>query len=337
VIVARRDYEYPMLMPVEYTPMYVGIRHRFSDRYGGYYVPSWAYDTTRIDTVDAERHLIRVRREPKRSFTLGDVVGSSGAAPQLALVLGTFVPESFRERIQRASVVFPAFRHLTLNTPPIRTIVSEELGHGDGGFGDNLGIMPLIVRGVKKIVVFNNSVTHEVENNDDFKSLFFPVGPPGSTGNKALNVVFWCNDGKESGCTDKDKGTYYSELIAKLVARRDAGQPLAYCGGPYKVRRNDQFRVEPDPAGVQICWFYTSKAAEWEGSLNPRLLRMVQNKDTTKAGKHFENFPWLATFGQNKTNVIRLSAPQVNLLSNLTGWSVVHEAQALRAALLPPP
>ena len=64
---------------------------------------------------------------------------------------------------------------------------------------------------------------------------------------------------------------------------------------------------------------------------------MVQNKDTTKAGKHFENFPWLATFGQNKTNVIRLSAPQVNLLSNLTGWSVVHEAQALRAALLPPP
>lgn len=335
VIVARRDYDYPMLMPVEYTPMYVGIRHRFSDRYGGYYVPSWAYDTTLIDAVDAARGLIRVRREPKRSFTLGDVVGSSGAAPQLALVLGTFVPDSFRERIQRASAVFPAFRHVTLNTPPTRTIVSEQIGHGDGGFGDNLGIMPLLARGVKRIVVFNNSVTHEVENNDDFKSLFFPVGPPGSGGNKTLNVAFWCNDRNETGCTAADKDTYYSDLIAKLVARREAKQPLAYCGGPYKLRRNDQFDVDPVEGGVRICWFYTSPAAEWEGSLNPRLLRMVRNQDATKEGKHFENFPWLATFGQNKTNVIKLTTPQVNLLSNLTGWSVVHEGQALRSALLP--
>src|SRR5262249_59116920 len=37
VIVSRRDSDYPLLMPIEYTPMYVGIRHRFSPRYGGGY------------------------------------------------------------------------------------------------------------------------------------------------------------------------------------------------------------------------------------------------------------------------------------------------------------
>lgn len=335
VIVSRRDYPYPLLMPVEYTPMYVGIRHRFSDRYGGYYVPAWAYDSTLIDAVNTDRQLLRVKLEEKRAFTLGDVVGSSGAAPQLALVLGTFVPESFRERVQRASAVFPAFRHLTLNSSPTRTIVTDEIGHGDGGFGDNLGIMPLLARGVKKIMVFDNSVTQLVENNDDLKSLFFPVGPAGGSGNKAHNAVFWCSDTKETGCAATDSDSYYHTLVKKLVAKREAGQPLVYCGGSYKVHGNDQYGVPKDDAGVDICWFYTSKARDWEVNLPSRLQQIVQNKDK-KDGKHFDNFPWLATFGQNKTNVMKLTPPQVNLLSNLTGWIIDRNREALRTAMLPP-
>jgi hypothetical protein len=339
VIVARRNYQYPLLMPIEYTPMYVGIRQRFSPRYGGVYVAPWMYDTTQIGEVrdTGMDHHVRVKRDPDRAFTLGDVVGSTGAAPQLALVLGTFVPASFRERVQRFSEVFPALRHVTLNNGPGRNIVTEEIGHGDGGFGDNLGMMALLARGVKNILVFNNSVTKQVENNDDFKSLFFPVGPPDSGGNKTLNRVFWCSDLKEDGCTPHDAGTYYKTLIDALVARRETGQAQVYCAGPWKVRANDHFKVAAIEAGVNVCWFYTSSSAKWEASLPRQFQDIIHGVDKTEAGKHFENFPWFATFGQNKTHVIKLTTPQVNLLSNLTAWIVSEEERTIRDTLLVPP
>ena len=336
VIIARRGYLYPLLMPIEYTPMYVGIRHRFSPRYGGIYVMPWMYDTTGIgEVVDSgTSHLVRARRANDRVFTLGDVVGSTGAAPQLSLVLGTFVPASFRERVQRFSKVFPAFRHVALNSGEGRRIITEEVGHGDGGFADNLGIMPLLARGVTNILVFNNSVTKQVENNDDFKSLFFPVGPPDSGGDKTHNQVFWCNDDKRDGCTPSDADTYYKRLIDGLVAKREAHEAQVFCAGPWKVRSNDHFKVAAIESGVNVCWFYTSSSSRWEATLPMNLQDIVRGVDKTEAGKHFENFPWLATFGQNKTHVIKLSTPQVNLLSNLTSWTVSDAESDIRKTLL---
>jgi hypothetical protein len=336
VIVSRRDSGYPLLMPIEYTPMYVGIRQRFSPRYGGIYVSPWMYDTTGIGEVrdDGTNHFLQVQRDKDRAFTLGDVTGSTGAAPQLALVLGTFVPASFRDRVQRVSEVFPAFRHVTLNSGPGRNVVTEEIGHGDGGFGDNLGLMALLARGVRNIVVFSNTVTKLAENNDDLKSLFFPIGPPGSGGDKTVNRVFWCSDRKEDGCTLGDADTYYRKLIDGLVARREAGKAQVYCAGPWKVRANDQYKVAPFESGVNICWFYTSSSSGWESTLPPQFLSMVRGLDKSKEGQHFENFPWLSTFGQNKTHVIQLTTPQVNLLSNLTAWIVSDEERAIRETLL---
>jgi hypothetical protein len=336
VIVSRRDSGYPLLMPIEYTPMYVGIRHRFSPRYGGVYVSPWMYDTTQIGDArdDGANHLLSVRRDPDRAFTLGDVVGSTGAAPQLALVLGTGVPASFRDRVQRFSEVFPAFRHVTLNDGPGRNVVTEEIGHGDGGFGDNLGIMPLLARGVKNILVFSNTVTKLAENNDDIKSLFFPIGPPDSGGDKTANRVFWCSDEREDGCTPGETNTYYKTLMDGLAARRDAGKAQVFCAGPWKVRANEHYGVAAMESGVNICWFYTSTSSAWEATLPAQFRDMVHGVDKTKYGKNFDDFPWLKTFGQNKTHVIQLTAPQVNLLSNLTAWIVSDEEQAIRRTLL---
>src|SRR5206468_3873487 len=45
----RLDYAEPVLMPVEYTPLYTGVPGRFGgDRFGGTYVASWAYDAMEI-------------------------------------------------------------------------------------------------------------------------------------------------------------------------------------------------------------------------------------------------------------------------------------------------
>ena len=326
IIVARRDYEYPLLMPIEYTPMYVGVRRKFSDRFGGMYVSPWAYDSVRIGEVDADGYRLQVQYDPARNFTLADVVASTGAAPQLALVLGNFVPDAFKARIQQVSALFPAFRHIALNDGAgVRNLLSDEIGHGDGGFSENLGVMPLLARGVKKIIVFINTNTEYVENNDDLKALFFPIGPPGAAGDKTRNRVFWCRDDKAI-CDDADRDTYYRTLIDALRARRGAKKPQVYCAGPWKVLKNDHYNVAAYETGVSVCWFYNSAAQAWEQALPYPLREMALGHDQTPEGKNFDHFPWLSTFYQNKMNVIQLTTPQVNLLSNLTAW-IVSDAQ----------
>jgi hypothetical protein len=321
LIAARADYSYPILLPVEYTPLYVGVRPRVGSRFGGIYVSPWAYDARRIVDVNEREHLVRIERDPQRTFTLGDVVGSSGAAPQLQLVLGSFVPEAFRARVQQAAAVFPAFRHMTLHDPADgRNVLTEEVGHGDGGFGDNLGIAPLLARGVKNIIVFNNSNTIDVENNDDFKSLFFPVGPPSGNGDKRFNVVF--------------EEKRYKELMDGLETRKRGLKALVYCNDePWPVMANAHFGIAADPTGVHVCWFYNSKAPGWETALPVQLRDMVNGRNRTKKTGNFTNFPWLSTFYQNQTNVIQLTAAQVNLLSNLTAWIVAQESDDLHQKL----
>jgi hypothetical protein len=84
--------EYPRLIPVEYTPLYTGIRQRFR---------AWAAPTCgRGPTTGWRRRRARApkswsaRSTVDRMFTLADVIGSGGAAPQLELMLGSSYPPS---------------------------------------------------------------------------------------------------------------------------------------------------------------------------------------------------------------------------------------------------
>ena len=312
VIVARHDYDYPLLMPIEYTPLYVGVRQRFGMRYGGIYVSPWAYDSNAVGDVNRGEHLVDVQFDSSRSFTLADVIASAGAAPQLLLALAQFAPASLRSQVQQTAQFFPAFRHFTINDDRnVRTVLTEEIGHGDGGFSDNLGIMPLLARGVRNILVFDNTNTPSVENENDLRSLFFPIGAPDAGGDKRYNQVF--------------ESANYTTVVQALEARRDAHQAQVYCTDrPWRVLPNHHYDVAGYD-GVNICWFYNSPDSKWTSELAPDLQTMVKGQDPSDAGKGFDQFPWVATFFQDKRHIIKLSAPQVNLLSNLAGWIVSND------------
>ena len=85
IIWMHPGFEYPRLIPVEYTPLYTGVRQQFGNL-GGTYVMPWAYDR---EHVVASGDRLLVDKADVRMFTLADVIGSSGAAPQLQLMLGT--------------------------------------------------------------------------------------------------------------------------------------------------------------------------------------------------------------------------------------------------------
>ena len=205
LISARRDYEYPLLVPLEYTSMYVGARQQFG-RFGGIYVWPWAYDTTEVafakerlpDGSQVQRtDELLVRYAADRTFSLADVMASTGAAPQLQLLTADTSAKK-GELLRRFSDVFPAFTHYVIRTPDDtpsaastpRLALSEEIPHGDGGFTDNIGLMPLLARQVKNIAAFVNTSEPYPEANRDIRSYFTPIGPPDGGGNKAFSKVF---------------------------------------------------------------------------------------------------------------------------------------------------
>jgi hypothetical protein len=316
MISSRRDYGYPLLMPVEYTPLYTGVRQAFGGRFGGSYVWSWAYDTREVGDVTNDR--LRVRRDPDRVFTLADVIASTGAAPQLVLMLGEGFPTSVKNVVQGFAEYFPYFTHFSVRSG-LPVLLTPELAHGDGGFGDNLGVLPLLARQVHNIMVFVNAPTHDFEANDDVKALFFPSGPPDGSGDKTHNEAFEPGD--------------YDRLMRGLQQQKAAGKPLVYCDQNRSVRANAHFNVRGF-SGLNVCWFYNAPAPEWEARLQPAVRALVTGRDQTDDGKNFDGFPWFSTFEQNKPHVIQLTKPQVNLLSSLTEWIVSNDetVQKVRGA-----
>ncbi len=297
-VVSTRDiYSYPLLMPIEYTQLYTGIRHRFGEKYGGTYVSSWAYDHVPAGPVSGRS--LQVHQ--------GDVAASAGAAPQLAVLLGEryeALPTWARSASGAAADFFPSYTPAAVHDDG-GVFVSAPTPHGDGGFTDNFGLMPLLARGVKNIIVFANT-PNEYDKNDDLASYFEAVSNPGPTGNKSLNRVF------EPGGYDALKAQFRDDKLA--------GRPLVHCttkDRPWKVLENAFYEIKPYD-GLQICWVYNHAVDAWS--------RQISDAGVQKllAGKDFQSFPWYDTFKQLKLNIAH-----VNLLADLTGW-VVTDAEVIR-------
>lgn len=310
--------DFPSLVPVEYTPLYTGVRQQFGV-IGGTYVWPWAYDRQYAAPSTSSHVLVGPSRR-ERLFTLSDVIASTGAAPQLALIMGAYVPDRFGAVPTFAAGLFPSFSNVTIRgTEP--NAPTPELPHGDGGFVDNLGLMPLLVRQVRNIIVFVNSSSHYTQNGD-LQSYFMPVGPPGPTGDKRMNVVF--------------DTARYRQVLDGLDSSTAAGGAAIYCDKDWKVGKNETYN-SAEYAGLNICWVYNHAAKNWKDSL-PVTIQSWIGQPVLKPSrcscgpkvdervKLLSNFPYFSTFGQNKPELIQLKPLQVNLLSDLTSWSITNAA-----------
>jgi hypothetical protein len=310
IIYQHPAYDYPRLIPVEYTPLYTGVRQQYGDRLGGIYVSPYAYDAVAADHPDASRVHVTLNNEG-RPFTLADMIASSGAAPLLALSRGVPI-----DALKRATVTFPAFNHFSVrkNGDGIEaTPVVADLLHGDGGFSDNLGVMPLLARGVKNILVFVNG-SEPFTDNESIESLFWALNKQEDTsGDRSMNAVF-----------DSDK---YWEVKKGLADAVRQGEPPIYCGTGWHVHPNELYNVA-EYNGLNICFINNEKVDAWVEQLPPDTRELVTSKgyknifNTREFLKRraFRNFPWFETFEQNAPFLIKLHAAQVMLLSQYTSW-----------------
>jgi hypothetical protein len=333
---------FPRLAPIEYTPIYVGVRQTFDIKLedadgrqvadeegqartvhlGGGYVEPWAYDSEEVGPAQpADPATVRwsgtqkVKIDPKRRFSLGDVAASSGAAPQLLTITGGPVPDDYKGRVQQAAQVFPAFRHLSVAG---NSLTDHEVPHADGGTQDNLGVMPLLARQVKNVLVFINTNTRDWRYNDDLRSLFVAIGPPDGSGDKRDNALLQAGDPNRNA---------YDDVLAAFDTSLTDRAPIVYCGSNWTVRPSQHYNIR-GYTGLNICFFYNAPPARWAASLPDRVRADLPTQ---------KNFPWFATFGQHLPHVIQLKAAEVNLLANMWAWIVTNDqvVTQIRGALAP--
>ncbi|MCL1039327.1 patatin-like phospholipase family protein [Shewanella submarina] len=333
--------------PVEYTPLYSGIRTKWTDddwftpddHFGGGYIESLGYDCKgpyREDRSTAV-HTMTVRRSPKqfgdwtneKAFSLSDIMASSGAAPQ-----------EITDTLGLRSLGFPEFFHIPIQTKNNAPKVADEYAHSDGGHMENLGIMPLLARGVSRIYVFiNTKCAYFPQDNWQPDSSASAVNIEKTNINKSVKALFvplrdWFGLKKfEDNLVFKDGRNKLKELIQafnqQITVANDGLSSYAEEGLFYtqelETRKNKVFGVSGGQK-VTVTWVYNQRSKAWEDSLaSQELADEIRHQKLDEWDPfQLDNFPHYETFMENAA-VINLKGVQTNLLAS-HAWFVARKA-----------
>ena len=282
----------------EMTPWYTGVGNLYRGAgargkidIGGGYIESFAMDSDAPESVEDDDTVnVRLGKKSHR-FTLSDIIGTSGAAPSEVL---NFFGINF--------VGFPEFKHWPLSG--IGEVSAKEYEIGDGGNIENLGIIPLLKRGVERIIVFVNTKKklYETKNeniNDAVVSLFE---------NESVNQVF--------------ETSKLTQLHEALLARLASGEATIH-SDTYNLLENAHHGIDGNRQ-VTVFWIYNNIYRQWQNKLPADIKHKIGNY-----GK-LNNFPHFATFGENFPKAIDLDPIQANLLSQMSSAVILDNENEFR-------
>jgi hypothetical protein len=198
----------------------------------------------------------------------------------------------------------------------------------DGAFSDNLGVLPLLARGIKKIVCLNNTFVRVFDDNGNWlKTDGEPACEP------TIRNLFGDSEFRDCDTYDYAKSTLqvfksseYQYIYADL--RRSF-----MAGGPTFARRKLQVlpNILNGIAGnyeVDILFILLQPSTRFLNELPPPIRNSIieENKIGINSLKFkFANFPGYSTVLPNLyTGMIQLTNTQVNLLSTFTEWCMLH-------------
>lgn len=301
----------------EYSPLAVGTPTELvwpaepgrAERAGGGFVEPFAFGGA--DPVPSGDGRFAESEAPERLFTLADAVGASSAFRTSDRDIRTY-PHALCWSVGEA-------------TPPTRQLFT------DGGDLENYGLIPLLRRRVRVVVVFINTVwplslddatTAWPDDLDEVSASQRRIDPflaPlfGAPGRRfSQNQVFPESD--------------YQEVVAGLQRAKRAGETVM-TETTHRVQDNEWWRVEGG-WDVRICWVYNDHVEEWVRALRPPLQDAVRQGRSASSGP-FAHFPHYLTRGQNPGALVRLTPAQTNLLAHLSSWNVIRHRDALSACL----
>jgi len=316
------------ICPFEITPLYSGIKAPqtipgCTQSIGGVFVESFGFNTTLTGVQDGV-----AQATGTYPFELCQPVGASGAA--LESMLESAAPQLLG--------CFPQFNYWNPLQPG--GLQTEPYDFGDGGCIEDTGITSLLARGVENIGVF---LTEPV---------FFPgtdtVGCSGFTervfGYNQIAVLFGAEliDADASAANNQleyisptsttkqvFESSAFQPLLTSLLNARTAGNGMVVSVPNMTVVANSLFGIS-QVAGYtpNVVWSVIDKASNWA---TPALSAWMKSQpDDTLI-----DFPEVAVFFQNPSNIIELTAPQTNLLADFGYWMVMNNQDTFTGVLTP--
>jgi hypothetical protein len=333
---ATTPYNPDRLVMITYSPLYSGIPFQQVVNYpmakmlatkaqvnalvGGGFIESFAWgcdapaepSTTGSVTVGA----------PKSVFTAADASGTSSSA--FAAIF---------EKIKLIDGLLPEQNYW----PPVASGTqppAELFDFGDGGNLENYGLLPLIMRGVKKVLLFINTETplnvdydptkgyaHEKDLDSSFAALFgIPVKDLLGKSGHDYNQVFPSTD--------------YAPLVEAMQALKRQGQAMVV-SKTHTIQKNDWWGI---PAGgtIDVLYFYLDKVEAWKSQIKDDWVKLQLDLGDVGEFPHFPNFKTIDEDLIPPWSLTQYSPKQVNLLADLTCWVVTQNQGTIEAFIKPP-
>lgn len=308
----------------ETTPMVAGIPPAFpnagppspgapgSADLGGGWIDPFALGSVAPQSIGADRRF--QVPAPANRFRLSDLAGLSSLAFAYDVIdLAHKLGIHFLDDMVAEVTYWPVLRAGQLPRNAARPYL-----FGDGGNLENQGIMPLLRRGLKKIIAFVNTETqlsvqgpnHEVVVDSDLPPLFglewsatkgayVPTSPSSPF---RFNQVF-------------DRAAF-DDFRHQLWTRAQAGATAMALQQNVPVAANPHYGV---PAGsTDILCIYLNPVGWWQSQLHESV-RLAMELEPW----NYAMFPNYYTVGQ-----LRLNQRQVDLLAYLSNWNVSGDVEA---------
>ena len=267
---------------------------------GGGFVEPFAFGSDAPRTRPGADGLVALTLPP-RPFTLADAIGASSAF-------------SMPDRDLRG------YPHATCwpVEGPKHAGASEVFT--DGGDVENYGLISLLRRGVKAVVVFINtmwplSIDHDPANWPGRSAIDPSLAPLfGAPGTRfPHNRVF----------SEAD----YAVVVAGLQEAKRRGDTVMTT--THHVVQTNRWWGLDGATEVSVCWCYNEHVERWARRLSAPLRRLVQAGQSAEPGGPFAQFPHYLTRAQNPGTLIRLTPAQMNLLAHLSCWNVTENRDVL--------
>eukprot|EP00038_Savillea_parva_P014148 m.10120 g.10120 ORF g.10120 m.10120 type:complete len:572 (-) comp2717_c0_seq1:1775-3490(-) len=311
----------PHVQNVTYTIEHFRDTKRVTFPVGGFIEP-WAVGSTLASGATrpaASGDVVKVHPSPT-PFRLRELIGMSSFV--IGGAISRWAPE--------LSLLTPRFATWPRDVSSTR---EPNLTYADGGCVENLPIIPMLRRRVKRIVAFINaegslapaSVWNPATDKyretymDDYVPGYFGVVPPAQVGYyTGRDQVFPTSD--------------FAPVVSALQAAMATGKG-AIATTNHTTVANAWWGVDAGIT-VTITWVYLTRMSAWEGALPASLQSHVvpthnpTNPQSLPTSGPFVNFPHFDDVEQPS-----LTPAQANLLAEMTGWTVGANLDTFAQAL----
>ncbi|MBI1357277.1 MAG: hypothetical protein GC160_23295 [Acidobacteria bacterium] len=339
------------LVPFEYTPLASGSKRRLTledgggrrQTVGGGFLESFAFGSGAPQQWPPEEGTACASwagsvgcvsvPPPRRPFSPAFASGTSSAAfaaTNASLLGGNALLNNYLRQGPPVERYWP-IEPLDRSTPPS----AEDYTFGDGGSLENYGLIPLLLRGVERAVVFINT---ERRLNVDYSPGEPPYRQPSITeldGN--FGPLFGLLPSDRNQPPTPNNQVFRTEDLSRVLralreAQADGGPMLATTR--LQVQDNAWWGLTGG-WDVDVCWYYLDRAPAWEARLDPEVRRLIEagNRAAPDEKIPYWGFPNYKTMFQGgKLAIIAMSAGEANLLADLCAWAATQSPRSRQIA-----